>query len=130
MHACVYCVYLYVREGGGGKPRERERERERERKKKFTSLSFPVISSPAGKSRKFSLFKRSSRDDLVSGGSGRFERSSSRGKRKTSKGSSSRDSSLDGLSSDVSIKQCIYKLYVPNPVTKCVTIAIEHALIQ
>ena len=56
----------------------------------------------AGKTRKFSLFKKtSSKDDLLSGGSGRFERSSGRGKRKTSKGSSSRDSSLDGLSSDV-----------------------------
>ena len=56
-----------------------------------------------GKSRKFSLFKKtSSKEDLLSGGSGRFERSSGRGKRKTSKGSSSRDSSLDGLSSDVS----------------------------
>ena len=62
-----------------------------------------VPSFASGKSRKFSLFKKtSSKDDLLSGGSGRFERSSGRGKRKTSKGSSSRDSSLDGLSSDVS----------------------------
>ena len=57
-----------------------------------------------GKSRKFgSLFRRSSKDDLHSG-SGKSERTSGRGRRKTSKeskGSGSRDSSLDGLSSDV-----------------------------
>lgn len=62
-----------------------------------------LIFSCVGKSRKLaSLFRRSSKEDLLSSGSGRFERSSGRGKRKTSKGSSSRDSSLDGLSSDVS----------------------------
>lgn len=70
----------------------------REKERELLSIS-PCI----GKIRKFSLFKKtSSKDDLLSGGSGRFERSSGRGKRKTSKGSSSRDSSLDGLSSDVS----------------------------
>ena len=81
---------------------------EKEREKETVGESFCTNGSlsclvHAGKSRKFSLFKRtSSKDDLLSGGSGRFERSSGRGKRKTSKGSSSRDSSLDGLSSDVS----------------------------
>ena len=79
---------------------ERERETMGE---SFCTNSFLSCLVHAGKSRKFSLFKKtSSKDDLLSGGSGRFERSSGRGKRKTSKGSSSRDSSLDGLSSDVS----------------------------
>ena len=95
---------------------ERERERERETERELVeergggeeractcvTVCFSLVSC-IGKARKFSLFKKtSSKDDLLSGGSGKFERSSGRGKRKTSKGSSSRDSSLDGLSSDVS----------------------------
>ena len=71
----------------------------------ITILIVYIVLITLGKSRKLSsLFKRSSKDDLQSG-SGKSERSSGRGKRKLSKDSKisvSRDSSLDGLSSDVS----------------------------